>query len=107
VILDRINNPKDLREIHPEQLPQLCEELRSFIQESANAKPGHIRSSLGVTELSVALHYVMETPRDILIWDVGHQAYVHKVLTGRKDFFHTNRQKGGISGFYDPGRRSF
>lgn len=99
MILDRIDSPNDLREIPPEELPQLCEELRSFIQESTNAKSGHIRSSLGVTELSVALHYLMETPRDILIWDVGHQAYVHKVLTGRKDLFHTNRQQGGISGF--------
>lgn len=109
MILDRINNPADLREIPSDQLPQLCRELRNFIQETTDAKPGHVRSSLGVTELSVVLHYLMDTPRDILIWDVGHQAYVHKVLTNRKAQFHTNRKEGGISGFtsrleseYDP-----
>lgn len=87
----------------------LCAELRVFIPQTTQRKEGHINASLGVTELSVALHYVLDTPNDILVWDVGHQAYVHKVLTGRKGEFHTNRLKGGVSGFtkrseseYDP-----
>ena len=109
MILDRINIPADLRKIPEEELPQLCDELRAFVQENTSQKEGHIRSSFGVTELSVALHYLLNTPVDILIWDVGHQAYIHKVLTGRKNSFHTNREPGGLSGFtsrqeseYDP-----
>lgn len=109
VILDAIHSPADLRQLPPEQLPALCAELREFLQQNTDTKEGHIRSSLGVTELSVALHYVLQTPADKLIWDVGHQAYIHKILTGRKERFHTNRKLGGLSGFtssaesdYDP-----
>lgn len=100
-LLSQINIPSDLREhIDIEQLPQLSNELRQYIidviSEIGNS---HFGASLGVVELSVALHYVFDTPKDQLIWDVGHQAYGHKILTGRRDLFHTNRQKGGISGF--------
>lgn len=107
--LDQINEPSDLRKLPIDELPHLCKELRSFLQSSTHEKEGHIQSSLGVTELTVALHYTLNTPYDILIWDVGHQAYLHKILTGRKNDFYTNRQKGGIAGFtsrteskYDP-----
>lgn len=109
MLLDKINIPADLRSLAVDQLPQLCEELRVFVPQVTQRKEGHINASLGVTELSVALHYVLDTPKDILVWDVGHQAYIHKVLTGRKNQFHTNRLKGGVSGFtkrteseYDP-----
>ena len=108
-VLDRINVPADLRSLTIDELKTLADELREFVQHVTKTKAGHIKSSLGVTELSIALHYVFNTPEDILIWDVGHQAYIHKILTGRKDLFHTNRQLGGISGFtkrdeseYDP-----
>jgi len=99
VLLEKINIPADLKRLSNEELPQLCEELRAFVRNTTKTKEGHINASLGVTELSVALHYVLHTPQDILVWDVGHQAYIHKVLTGRKSTFYTNRQKGGISGF--------
>ncbi|WP_417600838.1 1-deoxy-D-xylulose-5-phosphate synthase [Owenweeksia hongkongensis] len=109
MLLDKINIPADLKHLAVEELPQLCEELRAFIPQTTQRKEGHINASLGVAELSVALHYILDTPKDILVWDVGHQAYIHKVLTGRKKQFHTNRLKGGISGFtrrtesqYDP-----
>ena len=109
MILDKINIPADLKQLPVEQLPQLCEELKTFVRSTTKTKEGHINASLGVTELTVALHYVLNAPHDILVFDVGHQAYVHKVLTGRKGEFHTNRKKGGISGFtkrqeslYDP-----
>lgn len=98
-LLDLIKNPDDLKKLTSAELPQLCSELREFIIDSVSNNPGHFGASLGVVELTVALHYVMDTPRDILIWDVGHQAYGHKILTGRKDSFHTNRKYGGISGF--------
>ncbi|MGC1472069.1 MAG: 1-deoxy-D-xylulose-5-phosphate synthase [Psychroserpens sp.] len=98
-LLDHINFPKDLRQLDPEQLPQLAKELRDFIITIVATKEGHLGASLGVIELTLALHYVFDTPHDQLIWDVGHQAYGHKILTGRKDNFHTNRQQGGISGF--------
>ena len=98
-LLDYISNPKDLRKLNPEQLPQLAEELREFIIDVVATKEGHLGASLGVVELTIALHYVFNTPHDLLIWDVGHQAYVHKILTGRKEQFHTNRQLDGISGF--------
>jgi len=98
-ILDQINFPKDLRQRHPDELPQLAKELREFIIDIVATKEGHLGASLGVVELTLALHYVFNTPKDQLIWDVGHQAYGHKILTGRKDSFHTNRQKDGISGF--------
>ncbi|WP_298894057.1 1-deoxy-D-xylulose-5-phosphate synthase [uncultured Psychroserpens sp.] len=98
-LLDHINLPKDLRQLNPNDLPQLAKELRAFIINIVATKEGHLGASLGVVELTLALHYVFNTPEDLLIWDVGHQAYGHKILTGRKDIFHTNRQEGGISGF--------
>ena len=98
-ILKHINSPKDLRLLSKEDLPQLAKELREFIINIVATKEGHLGASLGVVELTIALHYVFNTPHDQLIWDVGHQAYGHKILTGRKDIFHTNRQLGGISGF--------
>jgi len=98
-LLDNISNPSDLRKLNPEQLPQLAKELREFIIDIVSTKEGHLGASLGVVELTIALHYLFDTPNDLLIWDVGHQAYGHKILTGRKDVFHTNRQFGGITGF--------
>lgn len=98
-LLDTISSPSDLREISQEQLPQLAEELRQFIINIVATKEGHLGASLGVVELTIALHYVFNTPEDLLVWDVGHQAYGHKILTGRKEIFDTNRQLGGISGF--------
>ncbi|MBU2927926.1 1-deoxy-D-xylulose-5-phosphate synthase [Winogradskyella psychrotolerans] len=97
--LKHINLPKDLRHLQPEDLPQLAQELRHFIINIVATKEGHLGASLGVVELTIALHYVFNTPEDQLIWDVGHQAYGHKILTGRKAVFDTNRQLGGISGF--------
>ncbi|WP_026703931.1 1-deoxy-D-xylulose-5-phosphate synthase [Flavobacterium soli] len=98
-LLSHINSPKDLRLIPETELPQLAKELRDFIIDVVSVKEGHLGASLGVIELTIALHYVFNTPEDLLVWDVGHQAYGHKILTGRKDNFHTNRQLGGISGF--------
>ena len=98
-LLEHINHPKDLRKLNPQQLPQLAQELRAFIIDIVATKEGHLGASLGVVELTIALHYLFDTPNDLLVWDVGHQAYGHKILTGRKDVFHTNRQFGGISGF--------
>ncbi len=98
-ILANINSVEDLRKLPVAELPALCEELRQFIIGQTAEHPGHLGSSLGVVELTVALHYVFDTPDDRLIWDVGHQAYCHKILTGRKDVFCTNRCYGGISGF--------
>ena len=97
--LDQIQTPEDLRKLSLEELPTLCQELRRFIIEQTAEHPGHLGSSLGVVELTVALHYVFDTPDDKLVWDVGHQAYCHKILTGRKDQFHTTRCYNGISGF--------
>lgn len=97
--LEQIQTPQDLRKLKIDQLPQLCEEIRQFIIQETAQHPGHLGSSLGVVELTVALHYVFDTPEDKLVWDVGHQAYCHKILTGRKDEFSTNRCYGGISGF--------
>ena len=98
-LLEHINLPKDLRQLKPDDLPQLAQELRRFIINIVATKEGHLGASLGVVELTIALHYVFNTPKDELIWDVGHQAYGHKILTGRKAIFETNRQLGGISGF--------
>jgi 1-deoxy-D-xylulose-5-phosphate synthase len=98
-LLATIHNPKDLKKLSKEQLPQVAKELRDFIIDIVATKEGHLGASLGVVELTIALHYVFKTPNDLLIWDVGHQAYGHKILTERKDLFHTNRQLGGISGF--------
>lgn len=97
--LDKINFPSDLKKISEDDLIQVCAELRQEIIEQVSCNPGHFGASLGVVELTVALHYVLNTPYDNLIWDVGHQAYGHKILTGRKDVFHTNRKYKGISGF--------
>ena len=98
-LLNNIQHPKDLRGLSLEQLPLLSQELRDFIIEIVSAKEGHLGASLGVVELTIALHYVFNTPHDKLIWDVGHQAYGHKILTGRRHLFDTNRQLGGLSGF--------
>lgn len=98
-LLSNINNPTDLRLLDEAQLPQVAQELRDFIIDIVSVKEGHLGASLGVVELTIALHYVFDTPNDLLIWDVGHQAYGHKILTGRRENFHTNRQLGGISGF--------
>jgi len=101
-LLDQIKDPSELRKLNVDQLPEVCNELREFIIEEVSTNPGHFGASLGVVELTVALHYVFKTPYDLLVWDVGHQAYGHKILTGRKDVFHTNRKYKGISGFPKP-----
>jgi 1-deoxy-D-xylulose-5-phosphate synthase len=107
--LENINTPSDLKRLQVEDLDDLASELRSFIIDVVSTKMGHLGASLGVVELTIALHYVFDTPDDLLVWDVGHQAYPHKILTGRREVFHTNRQLNGISGFpsrdespYDP-----
>jgi len=98
-LLDDIKFPEDLRKLSIEQLPQLAKELREFIITIVATKEGHLGASLGVVDLTIALHYCYNTPKDNLVWDVGHQAYPHKILTGRKSIFHTNRQLNGLSGF--------
>ena len=98
-ILDNIQFPQDLKSLSMEELKTLAEDLRWFIIDVVSKNGGHLGASLGTIELTIALHYVFDTPQDYLIWDVGHQAYGHKILTGRKDRFETNRKKGGISGF--------
>lgn len=98
-LLQHIVSPTDLRKLEIPQLPQVAKELRDFIIDIISKKEGHLGASLGVVELTIALHYVFNTPEDLLVWDVGHQAYGHKILTERKEKFHTNRQLGGISGF--------
>jgi 1-deoxy-D-xylulose-5-phosphate synthase len=98
-LLSNIYNPADLRLLPEAQLPQVAQELRDFIIDIVSVKEGHLGASLGVTELTIALHYVFSTPDDLLVWDVGHQAYGHKILTERREIFHTNRQLNGISGF--------
>src|SRR3569832_1518398 len=108
-MLDQIHVPADMRSLTKEQLPELAEELRQEMINAVAVTGGHLGAGLGVIELTVALHYVFDTPRDKLIWDVGHQAYPHKILTGRRDRIRTLRQGGGLSGFtkrseseYDP-----
>ena len=103
-LLSRIDSPADLRQLPLDDLPQLCRELRQDIFEELSQNPGHLASSLGAIELTVALHYVFSTPDDRIVWDVGHQAYGHKILTGRRDRFHTNRQFGGSNLFLHPQR---
>ena len=98
-LLNTISSPEDLKKMKENELPILAKELRDFIIAILSSKEGHLGASLGVVELSIALHYVFKTPDDVLIWDVGHQAYAHKILTGRKENFHTHRQYQGISGF--------
>ncbi|OAB28208.1 1-deoxy-D-xylulose-5-phosphate synthase [Flavobacterium fryxellicola] len=102
-LLLNLNSPADLRQLEETQLPQVAQELRNFIIDIVAVKEGHLGASLGVVELTIALHYVFDTPNDLLVWDVGHQAYGHKIITGRRDNFHTNRQLGGISGFPNRG----
>ena len=106
-LLNKINDPSDLRKLNLEDLPAVCSELRQFIIDEVSTNPGHFGASLGVVELTVALHYVYNTPYDLLVWDVGHQAYGHKILTGRKNQFHTNRKYNGISGFPKPGESCY
>src|SRR5579871_5501747 len=108
-LLDTVRTPEDLRKLSPDQLTQLADELRTETISAVGATGGHLGSGLGVVELTVALHYVFDTPADRLIWDVGHQAYPHKIITGRRDRIRTLRQGGGLSGFtrraeseYDP-----
>ncbi len=101
-LLGNIDSPSDLRRLPMEQLPEVCSEIRKFLIASLSKNPGHFASSMGAVELTVALHYVFNTPYDRIVWDVGHQAYGHKLLTGRRDRFSTNRKLGGISGFPNP-----
>jgi len=98
-LLSKTNSPEELKKLEKRELTQMCHELREFIIDNVSVYGGHFGASLGVTELTVALHYVFNTPEDQLVWDVGHQAYGHKILTGRRDVFHTNRKYNGISGF--------
>ena len=101
-LLNKINTPEDLRKLKVDELPELCKELREDIVKELSVNPGHLASSLGVVELTVALHYVFQTPDDRIVWDVGHQAYGHKILTGRRDRFCTNRKLHGIMPFPSP-----
>ena len=101
-LLAKIDSPADLKKLDVEQLPAVCDELRRFIVHELSENPGHFASSMGAVEIAVALHYVFNTPDDRLVWDVGHQAYAHKILTGRRDRFSTNRKQGGLSGFPNP-----
>src|SRR6266705_1086132 len=108
-LLAKVTSPADLKNLNEQEIEQLCNELRQYIIDLVSVKGGHFGASLGVVELTVALHHVFNTPRDRLIWDVGHQAYPHKILTGRRDRIRTIRQGGGLSGFtkrseseYDP-----
>lgn len=105
--LQEINSPKDLKKLNLDQLETVCSDLREFIIEKLSSNPGHFGSSLGTIELTVALHYLYNTPYDRLVWDVGHQAYGHKILTGRRDSFHTNRKLGGLSGFTNPNESEY
>ena len=98
-LLEKIDFPSDLRKLKPTELKKVSEELRQFIIDIVSVNGGHFGASLGVVELTVALHYVFNTPYDQLVWDVGHQAYGHKILTGRRTSFHTNRIYQGLSGF--------
>ena len=105
--INKIDSPADLKKLKVEELPAVCAELRDFIIEALSKNPGHLASSLGAIELTVALHYVFDTPADKLVWDVGHQAYAHKILTGRRDRFHTNRQFKGLSPFTNPAESEY
>ena len=106
-LLNGINSPEDLRKLSVDDLPQLCQELREDIIEEVAVNPGHLASSLGVAEITVALHYVYDTPEDRIVWDVGHQAYGHKILTGRREQFCTNRKLGGIKPFPSPSESEY
>ena len=106
-LLNTIDYPADLRRLSTDQLPELCDELRHRIIEVLAEHPGHLASSLGAVEITVALHYVFDTPNDRIVWDVGHQAYAHKILTGRRDAFDTNRQLGGLRPFPSPAESEY
>lgn len=106
-LLKNIHFPSDIKKLSADELPLLATELRKFIIDIVATKEGHLGASLGVVELTIALHYLFDTPTDKLVWDVGHQAYAHKILTGRKNIFHTNRQLGGISGFPKPSESTY
>ena len=106
-LLPLIDSPADLRRLSPDRLPQLCSEIREFLIQSLSQNPGHFASSMGSVELTVALHYVFNTPYDRIVWDVGHQAYGHKILTGRRDAFDTLRKLGGLSGFPNPSESEY
>ena len=97
--LDRVNSPEALRQLAHQELPTLAEEVRAFLIEVTSETGGHLAPGLGAVELTVALHYVFDTPKDRLVWDIGHQAYPHKILTGRRDEMRTIRKAGGLSGF--------
>ena len=101
-LLNSIDKPMDLKALTLDEMDQLCKEIRAFILDSVSNTGGHLASNLGVVELTLALHYVFNSPIDKIIWDVGHQSYVHKILTGRKDMFTSLRQLGGLSGFPKP-----
>ena len=103
MILEKINKPNEIKNIDKEQLPELAKEIRSFLIEKVSKKGGHLASNLGVVELTMALHLCLNFPEDKIVWDVGHQSYTHKILTGRKDGFDELRSYGGMSGF--PKRR--
>ncbi len=98
-ILENINGPEDVKKLTTEQLEQLCREIRTFLVKSVSVTGGHLASNLGTVELTVALHKIFDLPNDKIIWDVGHQSYTHKILTGRREQFHTLRKKNGLSGF--------
>lgn len=106
-LLNKIDSPDDLRKLSAEALPEVCNELREKIIDELSRNPGHFGSSLGVVELTVALHYIFHTPYDRIVWDVGHQAYGHKILTGRRDLFYTNRKFGGIAPFPSPAESEY
>ncbi len=106
-LLAKIDSPDDLKKLPVEQLPQVCQELRTWMIHVLSSNPGHLASSLGAVEINVALHYCFNTPHDRLVWDVGHQAYAHKILTGRRDAFVTNRTMGGLSGFPNPSESQY
>lgn len=106
-ILSQLNSPADLRKLPVESLPQVCGEIRAFLIKNLSNNPGHFASSMGAVDIIVALHYVFNTPDDKIVWDVGHQAYAHKILTGRRDLFATQRTKGGISGFPNPSESEY
>src|SRR3989338_1927362 len=101
-MLETIQSPGDLKKIPEPKLAELAEEIRSYLIDTVQKTGGHLGASLGVVELTIALHYILNSPKDKICWDVGHQAYVHKMLTGRREALLTNRQYGGLSGFPDP-----
>ena len=106
-LLAQIDSPADLKKLSLDQLPQVCDELRRFLVHELSTNPGHFASSMGAVEIVVALHYVFDTPDDRIVWDVGHQAYAHKILTGRRDRFSDNRKQGGLSGFPNPAESEY